>query len=209
MPSRRSVTTYWCSTAVTATSLTPASRAVSVPHIPVAFTTVSHSTGPRSVSTVVTRLPSLVNPVTRQSWTIVTPAARAPAAKDWVSWLGSAYPSDGTQTAPCSPSEFSGGNNRSASRAESRCTSSPKLVPSAAIRRSSAHRAALAATRSEPTPRQPVAYPVLASSPEYVRTLVRISWVSPAFVRNWPTSPAACQVLPCVSRLRSTTVTSV
>ena len=48
MPSLFSVTTYWCSTALTA-SCTPASFAVSAPHMPVALTATSHSIRPCSV----------------------------------------------------------------------------------------------------------------------------------------------------------------
>ena len=83
------MTTYWCSTVPTATS-EPAILAVSAPHMPVALTTTSHSIRPRSVVTAATRRPFISMVFTRQFWIILTPAARAPAAKECVSWLGSA-----------------------------------------------------------------------------------------------------------------------
>ena len=82
------MTTYWCSTALTAT-FAPASRAVSAPHIPVAFTATSHSMRPCSVDTAVTRRPRRSKPSTRQFCTMRTPPALAAAANAWVSWLGS------------------------------------------------------------------------------------------------------------------------
>ncbi len=124
MPSVFSVTTYWCSTALTA-RCAPASLAVSAPHMPVALTATSHSIRPCSVWTAVTRRPARSIPVTRQFWATRTPAARAPVMNERVSWLGSTYPSDGVQVAPYMPSVFSSGKISPASAGETRWMSKP------------------------------------------------------------------------------------
>jgi len=85
---------YWCSTAV-AGMRTPAMRPTSMPHMPAAFTSISHSTARASpvvssvTCTVVQRRPSTAIEVTRACSTILAPRMRAPRAMAIVTDAGS------------------------------------------------------------------------------------------------------------------------
>ena len=100
------------------------------------------------------------------------------------------------------------GQRSFASAAESRCISSPKLRAVVAWRLISIRRSRLQARRRPPFRFQPDACPVSASRRSYSSTEYLSSWVTLALVRSCPTSPAACQVEPEVSRLRSSSTTS-
>jgi len=65
------------------------------------------------------------------------------------------------------------------------------------------------AVLTEPFCRKPVAWPVSASSDRYSSAVYFASSVRLRVARNCPTSPAACQVVPEVSLLRSSSTTSV
>ena len=101
MPGGRnaSVTTYWWLIGTIGTR-TSTRRAISAAYMPPQSTTTSHSVkdswpSPRSVRTPVTRPCSVVMPVTRVRWAIVTPPARAEPASAMHSMLGSTWPSVG------------------------------------------------------------------------------------------------------------------
>ena len=70
-------------------TVTPASAPISPANMPPAFTTISVSITPRSVSTAVTRPRSVRIAVTRVVVLTSAPRRRAPSARANVSWLGS------------------------------------------------------------------------------------------------------------------------
>ena len=78
-----------------------------------------------------------------------------------------------------------------------------------ACRSNSSCRAAVSATEIEPTCRIPVSTPVSAASLTYKSAEYFASRVMFADPRNCPIRPAACQVVPLVSCLRSNKTTSL
>ena len=88
-------------------------------------------------------------------------------------------------------------------------TSTPKLRASAACLRRVCMRSGVRATLTLPHCFQPVARPVSASSVEYSSMPYLLIRVMLRFGRIWPTSPAACQVVPQVSLPCSSSSTSV
>ena len=80
---------YWCSTAMAGTRA-PTMRPTSMPHMPAAFTTISHSIAwPSAVWTVVARRPSTVMLRTAVFSAMRAPRMRAPRAIAWVTEAGS------------------------------------------------------------------------------------------------------------------------
>ena len=77
-----------------------------------------------------------------------------------------------------------------------------------AWRFSSSRRSAESASDSEPFWRKPVARPVSASSSAIRAAEYLASLVSVLEPRSWPMRPAACQVVPEVSRFLSSSTTS-
>jgi len=69
-------------------------------HIPVAFTTISHSISPCSVRTARTAPSRTSIPVTSVWMRISTPSSRAAFATAYVAMCGSTAPSPGIHTAP-------------------------------------------------------------------------------------------------------------
>ena len=107
--------------------MTPARAPSSAANIPPAFTTISVSTVPWSVSTPVTRPRSTEMPVTRVCVATSAPRRRAPSASASVSWLGSMYPSVGRYAAPSTPSVDIGGKSACASAGEISSSGSPNV----------------------------------------------------------------------------------
>jgi hypothetical protein len=130
-------------------------------------------------------------------------------ASDIVRSVGLALPSPGIQIAPLRSSVRITGNRSPASRGVISCTSTPKLRASAACFFSTCQRAAVRATLTLPQAFQPVARPVSASSVLYSSMPYLLMRVMLRFGRIWPTSPAACQVVPQVSWPCSSSSTSV
>ena len=79
----------------------------------------------------------------------------------------------------------------------------------AAVRRSWVSRSGVRATISPPQRRNPADSPVSASSRAYSSVEYCTSRVPLSDARSWPTSPAACQVVPQDSWPCSTSSTSV
>ena len=101
------------------------------------------------------------------------------------------------------------GHSAATSAGEISWSSTPKPRANAASRRSASSRAGVVASEMWPIGRKPVARPVSASSPSYrsreYRLIHReVSSAMPAEVIR----PAACQVVPDVSRSRSSRRTS-
>ena len=85
----------------------------------------------------------------------------------------------------------------------------PKLLVMVAVRMVSCMRSRVRHTPRVPFCLNPVAWPVSASRLEYRSTLTRASSVMAWVPRSCMISPAACQVVPHVSRPRSGSTTSV
>ncbi len=85
----------------------------------------------------------------------------------------------------------------------------PNAAAAAAVRRSWVSRSGVRATMSPPQRRNPADSPVSASSPEYSSVEYCTSRVPLSEARSWPTSPAACQVVPQDSCPCSSSSTSV
>ncbi len=170
---------------------------------------ISQRTSPCAVRTPATRPCSMITPVTSMPSSIFTPRLRAPLARLMHRSAGLALPSPGTHCAPCRSSVRSSGYRSPASLGVISCTSTPKPRASAAWRCSTFQRSGVRATLTLPHCFQPVARPVSASSVAYssmpyllMRVIVRLG-------RIWPISPAACQVVPLVSRPCSSSSTSL
>ena len=151
----------------------------------------------------------MITPVTSTPSTSLAPRLRAPLASDMVRSAGLALPSPGIQIAPCRSSVRITGYRSPASLGVISCTSTPKLRASAACLRSTCMRSGVRATLTLPHCFQPVARPVSASSVAYSSMPYLLMRVMLRLGRIWPTSPAACQVVPQVSRPCSSSSTSL
>ena len=177
--------------------------------MPPVRTTVLARISPLSVKTPTARPPSTRMRSTFVCSKIFAPRIRAPLAKAWVVSMGLVCPSFGRNTPPTTSDVSIRGYSELISSAVRRFTSKPKLFPIDAPRLNSSNRACVFATPMEPFCLKPVAWPVSASSPANSSDVYFASSVMLRVARNCPTSPAACQVVPQVSCLRSQSTTSV
>ena len=189
--------------------VTPTWAPSALAHWPPQFTTYSHSISPRAVRTAVSRPRSVTKPVTLVRSRIVTPACRAPLARAWVMSDGLALASFGSQTAPARSPAYISGQRSAASATGMMCASTPCAVAESTVRRSWTMRSREAATHSAPLWFHPVPWPVSSSRLAYSRLLSSMSRVSDGWVRNCPTMPAACHVVPQDSWPCSSRTTSV
>ena len=144
---------------------TPHSLPISRAHMPAQLTANSHSITPRFVDTPVTAPSRWSMPVTTTSSNSRTPFVAAPAASAFAVCSGSASPSLGMWSAPTRSSVRISGHISPASRRLIGSTSIPKDLPSDAIFLSSSMRPSVRATVTLPDWRNPVGWPVSASSP--------------------------------------------
>ena len=170
---------------------------------------MSASTVPLSVSTAVTAPLSSRNPVTVTPNANVAPRSCAPFASERAASPGFTVASAGVTVAPTRSSTWAIGHHSFTCAGSSTRHSTPNSRCMSAPVSSSCIRPGVRATVSDPTRRKPVSTPVSLGSAAYVCALMRESSVSACVPRTWETSPAACQVVPAVSRTRSRTSTSV
>ncbi|GBL38202.1 sarcosine dehydrogenase, mitochondrial [Anaerolineaceae bacterium] len=137
------------------------------------------------------------------------PRCSAPLANACVVSTGLVRPSLGSHTAPTTSLASISGHSAAASRAVITSTSKPNTRAMEAPRFSSSKRSALLAIDTEPFCRKPVGWPVSASNVASRLEVYCASCVRLRVARSWPTSPAACHVVPDVRRLRSSSTTSV
>ncbi len=123
--------------------------------------------------------------------------------------VGFALPSCANQSAPCRSSVRNSGHLSAASLGVIRCTSMPKLRAIAAWRWYTIQRSGVRATFTLPHCFHPVARPVSASSEAYRPMPYWLMRVIERLGRIWPTSPAACHVVPQVSEPCSSSTTSL
>ena len=178
--------------------------------MPAALTTYSHSMSPTGVRTPTTAPSRVRTSSAGVPSRIVAPRIRAPLARAIVTSTGFTRPSVGVWKAARMSSVRAIGNSSPTSRGLISCTSTPQCRLNAETRRYSSRRPASAATSISPIGRKPVAWPVSASSREYrslvyIRSSVEVCEVEP----NVTIRPAACHVVPEVSRSRSSSTVSV